>query len=271
MVGCGDDDDDTGSGDGDADADGDGDGDADGDGDGDADADGDGDGDADGDGDGDVTFTGRVLAEEVKGVSAPLEGVEVELLDDAGVSLASDETDAAGEYSLVAREADLAFIHAHPVEGYAGQLREQRLREGLRFYDLTLQSDAGLETVHAAVGLTPDVDLATVVVGFNPVDPDLGGEGATLDPDSHEAPFVLVDDGAVSGNILPPICPNDGVVDCVDGDRGDFVFFPNVEPGAVAVELIQPDTGTCQLRFPIDAWLVVPHTSTIVEVDCLPN
>lgn len=236
-------------------------------GDADADADADSDGDADADS---GPATGRVLGEQVGDTRPLLAGVQVALLDAAGDPIDEARTDANGEYELAGLPADAAFIVAQPTEGYLGQLRSTGIREGTRFYDLTLQSETGIDGIQQQVGLTRDPAAALVVVGFNPVNREAGGEGATLDPANHDAPFTLVDDGAVSGNVLQPICPpaGGGDPDCVQGNRGDFVFFPNVEPGLETVRLVQPRGGMCALRFDVDRWPTVAGVSTIIEVDC---
>lgn len=236
---------------------------------------GDGDGDADSDADADVDegpASGVVLGEAVGGTRPPLAGIRVELLDAAGETLAEAETDATGAYEIAALPGEAEFIVAHPTNGYVGQLRSSGIREGAQFYELTLQSQSGIERRQGEVGLTADPSRGLVVVGFNPVDPEAGGEGATLDPANHDAPFTLVDDTAMAGNVLPPTCSPAGVgEDCVQGTRGDFVFFPNVDPGFVRLRLIQPDGGTCAQRFDVDRWLSLAGVSTIIEVDCLAD
>lgn len=230
-----------------------------------------GDGDGDTDADGDGTFTGRIVGEGAGDAHPALAGVEVELLDASGAVLDGTQTDGSGHYGLTADPASMAFVAAGPTDGYVGQLRAEGIRDGAEFYDITLQAESAIEDVHEAVGLTYDPTRGTVVLGFNPVDHQAGGEGGALDPASDDPPFILVDDTAVSGTRLPPVCPSTGADPCVDGERGDFVFFPNVAPGPHQVTLVQPTGGTCALRFAVDSWLVRAHTSTIIEVDCVAN
>lgn len=218
-----------------------------------------------------ATFTGRVLGEEVEGVAPPIEGATLSLLDAEGAVLVTGDSDVDGGFALDAAEAAVAFLLVEPVEDYVGQLRAQQSREGLAFYDVYLQLEAGVVQSYGYAGLVYDSDKGIVAVGFNPVDPLLGGEGVRLRPGpDHDPAFVLVEDDAITSDVLPPVCPNEGPVPCTDAARSNNVFIPNVTPGTVRLELVQPAAGTCAVRFPIDDWLVQAHVTTVIDVDCQP-
>lgn len=218
-----------------------------------------------------VTFTGRVLGEEVEGVAPRIEGAAVSLIGADGEALAIATSGRDGAFELAAPVEDVAFLLVEAVEDWIGQLRAQQSRDGLAFYDVYLQLEAGMYASHEHAGLAYDDERATLAVGFNPVDPLLGGEGVRVaDGPDHDPAFVLVEDGAIPSDVLPPVCPNDGPVPCTDAVRSNNVFVPNIEPGNARLELIQPASGTCAVRFPIDEWPLVPHVSTIVDVDCQP-
>jgi hypothetical protein len=222
-----------------------------------------------------VELHGTVYGEGSREAHGPrLEGATVTLKTLDGASIESTVTDAQGEFTVLGPPEILGFLQTEPIGEYAGNVRPQETRQGWEVYDVVLALDSGLESVHQAVGLVFDVELGHLAVGFNPVSEEDGGEGARLaEGVVHDRSFVIVEGGALSSEILMPMClggtgTNADGEPCATVPRSNQLAIPNVELGFVSIELIQPDVGLCALRFPITDWPSERHVSTIVNVDC---
>lgn len=209
-----------------------------------------------------------------------LYGANVVLRDlHTGAELARGRSDVRGFYSLRAPSGALAFLEIEPVGPYLGIIRaEQVSMIDYEAYDIYVPLRSGAEATGTAIGVTYDPTRGVVACGFNPVTPDLGGEGVSLgEGPAHAPPANLTPGGAIVTNVLPARCSAldgsaatpDGGVPCTTLERSDQIHFLNTDLGFVTVTPISPPGGTCAVRFGPPSWLVRPDTYTIVHVDCM--
>lgn len=206
-------------------------------------------------------------------------GVAVVLRDTTtGAELSRTRTDARGFYSLRGPAGTLVFQEVEPVPGYLGVIRVEEVRPiDYEAYDIYLPQRIGAEETAIAAGIVYDPALGTVGCGFNPLTPDLGGEGAELGAGIVHAPAVnLAPGGVIVSNVIPPRCSSldggtvayPGGPTCTLLERGLEIRFMGTQLGFVPVTAISPPGGTCTIRNGTASRLVRPDTYTVVNIDC---
>ncbi len=195
-----------------------------------------------------------------------------------GAQLSRTRTDTRGFYSLRGPASTLVFQEVEPVPGYLGVIRVEEVRPvDYEAYDIYLPQRIGAEELATAVGIAYDPALGTVGCGFNPVTPDMGGEGAELGAGIVHAPAVnLAPGGVILSNIIPPLCSSldggtvafPGGPTCTTLDRSLEIRFMGTQTGFVPVTAISPPGGTCTIRNGLPSRLVRPDTYTVVNIDC---
>ena len=220
-----------------------------------------------------VTLAGVVYGEAVDGGDPPpLEGATVSILWQDGTVFDTTTTAVDGSYELTAPRRSMMLHRIEPLEGYLGGLRAERVGgSDYDAYQARLAVRAGAVEAVAEAGSTYDPSLGFVVVGFNPVTPDAGGEGATLDNVTHDPAYGLYPGGAFNDNVLPRVCgetEDPSTDDCVPEGRLHQIFFPNVDGDRVSVRVISPSGGTCAARYDVSSYPVFADTLLKVNVDC---
>ena len=201
---------------------------------------------------------------------APIAGATVSLLTADGTILDQDVTDATGAYEVHGPPTTVQFIKVDPLTDYLGLFRAQVIGpEGENASPLGLLPRAQHVTTVGQAGVTYDATKGQIVIGWNPVSRQDGGEGATISA-AHDNAFNTIQDDVIVTNTLLPICQGgEDAGTCAPNTRSNQIFFPNVTLGAqVTVTLIQPGGGTCEIRGDINPWQVFADTMTSIDADC---
>jgi len=195
-----------------------------------------------------------------------------------GAVFSRTRSDARGFYSLVVPASTVVFQEIEPVGPYLGIIRGERTGgTDYEAYDIYVPLRSGAEATAAAIPVTYDATRGVIAVGFNPLTPNLGGEGFDIGAGpAHAPPANLTPTGVILTNILPPLCSaldggtvtTDGGVPCTTMARSDQIHVLNTDLGFVTITPISPPGGTCEIRFMPSHWLVRPDTYTVVNIDC---
>lgn len=196
-----------------------------------------------------------------------------------GAELARTLTDSRGFYSLRGPSGTIVLQEVEPVGAYLGVIRAEEVRPtDYEAYDIYLPLRDGAQAIATEIGVAYDRTHGVVACGFNPVTPDLGGEGAELGESVSHAPAVnLAPEAVIVTNVLPPRCSAldggtvafEGGPPCTTLERSLQIHFLDTQLGFAPVTAISPPGGTCTVRYGLAAWLVRPDTYTVVNIDCM--
>lgn len=220
-----------------------------------------------------VTLTGTVYGAAVEGAEpTPLGGAAVSILELGGEVFDTTTTRDDGTYTLTAPRRTIMLHRVAPLSSHLGGLRAERVGgTDYEAYEVRLAPRDGVVAAVASAGSAYDASRGFLVVGFNPVSHEAGGEGARLTEASHDPAYGLYPGGVWLGNVLPPVCDagEDPTADgCVPEGRLDQVFFPNIVGDELSIQLIDPPSGSCAVRYDVATYPVFADTSVKINVDC---